>query len=197
MHAQQNHLSLFFSLWRETDQGGESSEGFLLVGHSTSVVTLAAHPLGQQVLTAQTRHQGEKRWRCGGQNKLSNFIPFHTKYKLLVPSYVRAVCRFSGPKKEVLSLRAFFKYRPLWSPVSTNPRQLCKKKQKANAVHNDTVRSFRWAWGEVCRDLHPVSLCKDGPLHGLLVSADELWGDTSGPGQSPLQQTCTHPGGPT
>ena len=62
MHAHPNHLSLFFSLSKgQTDQGGESSEGFLLVGHSTSVVTLAAHPLGQQVLTAQTTHQREKR----------------------------------------------------------------------------------------------------------------------------------------
>lgn len=42
---------------RYTDQGGKSSEGLFLVGHSASVVALAAHPLGQQVLTAQTRER--------------------------------------------------------------------------------------------------------------------------------------------
>lgn len=38
---------------RYTDQAGKSCEGFFLMGHSASVVTSDAHPLGQDVLAAQ------------------------------------------------------------------------------------------------------------------------------------------------
>lgn len=119
-------------------------------------------------------------------------------------SYLRAVCRFEGPKKEVLSLRAFFKNCPLWSAGSINPRQLCKKTmrrlllsiRKIKYVYKDIVKSLCFGLTPRCCDLHPVLRCRDGPLRGLLASADELWGDTSGPGRSPLQQTHTHSRGP-
>lgn len=51
---------------RYTDQAGKSCEGFFLVGHSTSVVTSDAHPLGQQVLAAQDAKVEKHDFREGG-----------------------------------------------------------------------------------------------------------------------------------
>lgn len=85
------------------------------MGHSTSVVALAAHPLGQHVLTAQKPQRKKMAMMEKGTKQTKLSLTFNTRYKckLYLASYLRAVCRFMAPKKEVLSLRAFFKYCPV------------------------------------------------------------------------------------
>lgn len=98
---------LYFLSQTFTDQRGKGSQGLFLMCHSISVVTLSAHPLGQQVLTAQTRIREKSGHVLGRDNRhLTDFL-----FKIL--SYFRAVCRHVGPKKEVLSLTAFFRNWPV------------------------------------------------------------------------------------
>lgn len=69
-----------------------------------------------------------------------------TDFLFKILSYFRAVCRHVGPKKEVLSLTAFFRNWPVWSSASTSPRQFYKKKMLALSYSHVTfhyiVKSF-------------------------------------------------------
>lgn len=80
MHTQLLHLSVSLSS-RYTDQGGKSSEGFFLMGHSTSVVALAAHPLGQHVLTAQKPQRKKMAMMEKGTKQTKLSLTFNTRYK--------------------------------------------------------------------------------------------------------------------
>lgn len=123
--------------------------------------------------------------------------------ELWVRSYLRAVCRSVAPKKEVFSLRAFFKNCPVWS-ASTRPRQLCRETEGRgwckNGISSFIAPSCKFLHKHAvtilnCWNLRPVLQCTGGLLRGLSASADELWEDTSEPGPSPLQHTHTQPGG--
>lgn len=123
-----------------------------------------------------------------------------TVCRIWVASHLRAVFTFVGPKKEVFSLRAFFKYCPDRSPPSTNPRQLWRKKKNPSIIYYCTVKItllFFVVNVEVQEHLHLLLRRRGGPLRGWSASADELWGNTSGPSKSPHRQTCIHPRSPT
>lgn len=109
-------------------------------------------------------------------------------------SYLRAVFTFVGPKKEVFSLRAFFKYCPDRTPPSTNPRQLWIKTKKQVLLSIIEAQKILW-FSLLGIQEHPHLLLRHrgGPLHGWSVSADELWGNTFGPRKSPHRQTYTRP----
>lgn len=116
--------------------------------------------------------------------------------KMWMASYLSAVFTFVGPKKEVLSLRAFFKYCPDRTPPSTSPRQLWIKTKK-QVLPIIVAQKILWFYFRGMREhLHLLWRRKGGPLRGWSASADELWGNTFGPRKSPHRQTCTHPRGP-
>lgn len=75
-----------------------------------------------------------------------------------------------------------------------------EKKKNPSIIYYCTVKItllFFVVNVEVQEHLHLLLRRRGGPLRGWSASADELWGNTSGPSKSPHQQTCTHPRSPT